>query len=204
MEDNFSYPISFNGKTRMLLEFPIALSKEEVEAQVLANPEVQATVGRKGPEEGDRGAQADRQYCCLDALRVRRVTCYVLVFGHVNAQHATLQPATSMSSSCAVERTDRHSFCVTRGMARSTTVVLTGLAPAHHGLRQSDRPHGSEAGPLEAMVASLRTLDHNAFKPGEKLTYVVHYGWVNAGEAIVELKESAREIQGRKVLGGRR
>src|SRR5690606_2644453 len=35
VEDSFSYPISFNGKTRLQLEFPIALSKEEVEAQVL-------------------------------------------------------------------------------------------------------------------------------------------------------------------------
>src|SRR5690606_32954910 len=31
VEDSFSYPISFNGKTRLQLEFPIALSKEEVE-----------------------------------------------------------------------------------------------------------------------------------------------------------------------------
>jgi hypothetical protein len=42
--------------------------------------------------------------------------------GHVNAQHATLQPATSMADRVTLERTDRHPFCVTRGMARSTTV----------------------------------------------------------------------------------
>ena len=51
VEDNFSYPISFNGKTRMMLEFPIALSKEEVEAQVLANPEVQAKLEGKPPKK---------------------------------------------------------------------------------------------------------------------------------------------------------
>ena len=51
VEDNFSYPISFNGKTRMLLEFPIALSKEEVEAQVLANPEVQQRLEGKAPKK---------------------------------------------------------------------------------------------------------------------------------------------------------
>ncbi|MFZ1694026.1 MAG: class I tRNA ligase family protein [Flavobacteriales bacterium] len=51
VEDNFSYPISFNGKTRLQLEFPIALSKEEVEAAVLANPEVQAKLGGQPPKK---------------------------------------------------------------------------------------------------------------------------------------------------------
>ena len=41
VEDSFSYPISFNGKTRMLLELSASLTKEEVEAIVMANPEVQ-------------------------------------------------------------------------------------------------------------------------------------------------------------------
>jgi len=51
VEDNFSYPISFNGKTRLQLEFPIALSKEEVETAVLANPEVQAKLGGQPPKK---------------------------------------------------------------------------------------------------------------------------------------------------------
>ncbi|MBL0129178.1 MAG: leucine--tRNA ligase [Flavobacteriales bacterium] len=51
VEDNFSYPISFNGKTRMQMEFPIALSKEEVEARVLANPEVQQRLEGKAPKK---------------------------------------------------------------------------------------------------------------------------------------------------------
>ncbi|MBP9160932.1 MAG: DUF3108 domain-containing protein [Flavobacteriales bacterium] len=49
-------------------------------------------------------------------------------------------------------------------------------------------------------VFPLRTVSHNAFQPGEKLTYVLHYGWLNAGEATLELKEGDREIEGRKVL----
>lgn len=47
--------------------------------------------------------------------------------------------------------------------------------------------------------SELRVLDQHAFKPGEKLSYVVHYGWVNAGEAVVELQQSDRMVQGRKV-----
>jgi len=49
-------------------------------------------------------------------------------------------------------------------------------------------------------ASDLRTIDHDAFKAGEKLTYVVHYGMLNAGEAVIELKESERDIRGRKVL----
>lgn len=51
VEDSFSYPISFNGKTRLQLEFPLALRKEEVEAQVLAHPEVQAKLAGQAPKK---------------------------------------------------------------------------------------------------------------------------------------------------------
>ncbi len=40
VEDSFSYPISFNGKTKMNLELSTSLSAAEVEAIVLANPDV--------------------------------------------------------------------------------------------------------------------------------------------------------------------
>jgi leucyl-tRNA synthetase len=51
VEDNFSYPISFNGKTRLQLEFPIALDAKSVEAAVLANPEVQSRLEGKAPKK---------------------------------------------------------------------------------------------------------------------------------------------------------
>lgn len=37
VESNFTYPVSFNGKTRFMLDLPIALSPKEVEAAALAN-----------------------------------------------------------------------------------------------------------------------------------------------------------------------
>jgi leucyl-tRNA synthetase len=51
VEDNFSYPISFNGKTRLQLEFPIALDAKSVEEAVLANPEVQQRLEGKAPKK---------------------------------------------------------------------------------------------------------------------------------------------------------
>jgi leucyl-tRNA synthetase len=50
-EDSFNYPISFNGKTRLQLEFPLTLDKAEVEAAVLADPEVQARLEGKMPKK---------------------------------------------------------------------------------------------------------------------------------------------------------
>ena len=40
VEDSVNYPISFNGKTRLNLELPATMGKEEVEQYVLANEEV--------------------------------------------------------------------------------------------------------------------------------------------------------------------
>ena len=34
VEDNFTYPVAFNGKTRFTLELPLAMSKEDVEKTV--------------------------------------------------------------------------------------------------------------------------------------------------------------------------
>jgi leucyl-tRNA synthetase len=39
VENTFAYPVSFNGKTRFMLELPLTLAKEEIEKQVLASEE---------------------------------------------------------------------------------------------------------------------------------------------------------------------
>ncbi|MFT7120015.1 MAG: leucyl-tRNA synthetase [Neolewinella sp.] len=40
VEESFTYPIAFNGKTRLTLDFPAGASKEDIEAEAKANPEV--------------------------------------------------------------------------------------------------------------------------------------------------------------------
>ena len=82
-------------------------------------------------------------------------------------------------------------------MARKGFFVLMGLGLLSMSFAQGNRQ--AEADSIEQGAYPLRTMQHNAFKPGEKLAYVVHYGFVNAGVAIVELKESDRQIQGRKI-----
>jgi hypothetical protein len=87
-------------------------------------------------------------------------------------------------------------------MARTSLLILPGLGLLTIAPAQTKRPEPQDiaATPAAASeVLPLRTIRHNAFRPGEKLTYVVHYGFINAGEAVVELRESPREILGRKV-----
>lgn len=50
-EDSFSYPISFNGKTRLQLEFPATMDAKAVEAAVLANAEVRQRLEGKAPKK---------------------------------------------------------------------------------------------------------------------------------------------------------
>lgn len=46
----------------------------------------------------------------------------------------------------------------------------------------------------------LRKESNKAFKRGEKLTYRIHYGLINAGEATLEVKEDSTIIGKRKTL----
>lgn len=40
IEDSFTYPIAFNGKTRLTLDFPAGAAKEDIEAEAKAHPDV--------------------------------------------------------------------------------------------------------------------------------------------------------------------
>ena len=114
----------------------------------------------------------------------------------------TDQPAASGQPPVAGLHTDRHPVCVPQGMARTSTFLLAGLAVLTMGFAQSDRP--TEPVPVpKAASHPLRSLEHSAFKPGEKLSYVLHYGFVNAGVATMELKEEAKDMNGGKILHAR-
>ncbi len=50
-EDNFNYPVSFNGKMRFNIELPITLSPKEVEEAALSAPEAQKWLEGKTPKK---------------------------------------------------------------------------------------------------------------------------------------------------------
>ncbi|RCH53695.1 leucine--tRNA ligase [Mucilaginibacter hurinus] len=51
VEDDFAYPISINGKTKMNLSIPLSLEAKEVEQFVLANADVQRYLDGKTPKK---------------------------------------------------------------------------------------------------------------------------------------------------------
>lgn len=51
VESNFNYPISFNGKTRYMMELPADLSIQEIEAAVMSNPSSQKWLDGKTPKK---------------------------------------------------------------------------------------------------------------------------------------------------------
>lgn len=86
-------------------------------------------------------------------------------------------------------------------MTRKSLFLLVGIALFTAGLAQGRNQVGGPATPAVAPgTFPLRSLPHTAFKPGEKLTYVLHYGFVNAGEATLELRETDLKILDRPML----
>ncbi|MEC7770503.1 MAG: leucine--tRNA ligase [Bacteroidota bacterium] len=51
VESSKEYPISFNGKMRFKLELPLDMSKDEIEAAVLAHEKTQAQLGGRTPKK---------------------------------------------------------------------------------------------------------------------------------------------------------
>ena len=51
--------------------------------------------------------------------------------------------------------------------------------------------------PLSHAQKVLRTVENKAFKAGEKLKYRIHYGFIDAGSATLEVKNEMKNIGGR-------
>ena len=46
----------------------------------------------------------------------------------------------------------------------------------------------------------FRQIKNNAFKAGEKLTYLMHYGFIDAGKATLEVKNTDKKVNGRELF----
>ena len=51
VENTFAYPVSFNGKTRFMLELPTNMSKEDVETAVMTSEQAQKYLDGKAPKK---------------------------------------------------------------------------------------------------------------------------------------------------------
>lgn len=78
------------------------------------------------------------------------------------------------------------------GFTALSAVLLTSA-----GLKENRLAQISSA--LEDAGDKLPMKANSAFRPGEKLTYRLHYGILNAGEAVLEVKPDILNINGRQV-----
>ena len=53
---------------------------------------------------------------------------------------------------------------------------------------------------LAAQERTLRSLTNKAFRPGEHLSYRIHYGWIDAGYAELFVKKAKRPFPGKESL----
>lgn len=58
----------------------------------------------------------------------------------------------------------------------------------------------NQQGDKTTSTATYRKVEHTAFVAGEELRYRMHYGFVDAGEAVLKVKECEKKINGRKLL----
>ncbi len=79
--------------------------------------------------------------------------------------------------------TDNLKFIVMKKLTLILTAVLTSLTVMAN---TTDLP-------------TFNKVTNNAFQPGEKLTYRLSYGVLDAGEAVLTVDESKKSIQGRKL-----
>jgi hypothetical protein len=78
--------------------------------------------------------------------------------------------------------------------------LFTSQAPVEQVVQNNDDLLSSlNAGNNQSSNKELRKIQHNIFKPGEKLEYLVHYGFIDAGTASIELVDEKRTISGRSV-----
>lgn len=72
--------------------------------------------------------------------------------------------------------------------------LLSILFLAAFDVQASDGVYNQQ---IEASAFKYRTVVNSAFKHGEKLTYRLHYGIIDAAQATLEVKESDKKINGR-------
>lgn len=78
-------------------------------------------------------------------------------------------------------------------VAISLCLAITNLSPS-----QVMKPELVSVDTLETIP--LRDLNQNNFSIGEKLRYRLHYGFLDAGEAIITINETSRLANGREML----
>ncbi len=88
-------------------------------------------------------------------------------------------------------------FCKSIGMnTKVLSLFVAGAIAAGCAFAQVQEPIRVALDTME--THDLRVIENSSFRVGEKLKYVVHYGWMDAGEATLEVKKSPYTFNGRE------
>lgn len=82
-----------------------------------------------------------------------------------------------------------------KAVMRVSLILLTSL-----GLLAATPAQQDTAAIIGKNAENLPVINHDVFQKGEKLTYKVAYGWIEAGTAVIEVKDEEHTIGGRDVL----
>ncbi len=85
---------------------------------------------------------------------------------------------------------------MTRAFVFSSILVAAGTLSSNELAHEMPTPEPD----FKANGTELPIVQHHAFKKGEKLSYEVSYGWLDAGVAEIEVKNENKSIDGRDVL----
>lgn len=81
---------------------------------------------------------------------------------------------------------------------KNQVLILTILIASVNLFSQSYKPEKVDIDTMDSF--SPRTISNTAFAVGEELKYKVHYGWVDAGEAVLKVEKSPYSFQGKEAL----
>ncbi len=82
------------------------------------------------------------------------------------------------------------------GLYCSVAVITLAFNQKKESLLNPDSNQKNET----VQNAEFRTVKNEAFELGEELRYRVHYGFVDAGEAVLKVTECEKKVQGRKLI----
>lgn len=86
-------------------------------------------------------------------------------------------------------------FILKTGIATISTAILCSAGYKY----MNDQEILEQNFPKESLSKELPKKSNEAFKEGEVLSYRLHYGVINAGVAVLEVKPEVLEVSGRKV-----
>lgn len=82
----------------------------------------------------------------------------------------------------------------------SASIATVALCSAGYYVSNEQKLEQLIQQPENIITKDLPTVENNAFKAGEILTYKLHYGLMDAGIAVLEVKPDMIDVAGRKVF----